>query len=75
MSNSVGPDEMGHYEPSHLDLRFLQKPIMIAYGSERVEELILPGKTTLSKFICLPSLKGSALKGKSRRMDGLRENK
>ena len=36
MSNSVDPDEMAHYEPSHLDLRCLQKFIIIAYGSERV---------------------------------------
>ena len=28
MSNSVDPDEMAHYEPSHLDLRCLQKPIL-----------------------------------------------
>ena len=31
MSNSVDPDE-----PSHLDLRYLQTPIIIVYGSERV---------------------------------------
>ena len=31
MSNSVDPDEM-----AHLDLRCLQKPIIIASGSERV---------------------------------------
>ena len=37
MSNSVNPDETAHYEPSHLDLRCLQKPIIIAYGSERVK--------------------------------------
>ena len=37
MSNSVDPDETAHYEPSHLDLRCLQKPIVIAYGSERVK--------------------------------------
>ena len=36
MSNSVDPDETAHYEPSHLDLRCLQMPIIIAYGSERV---------------------------------------
>ena len=35
MSNSVDPDETDH-EPSHLDLRCLQKPIIIACGSERV---------------------------------------
>ena len=37
MSNSVDPDETAHYEPSHLDLRYLQKPIIIDYGSERVK--------------------------------------
>ena len=31
MSNSIDPDE-----PSHLDLSCLQKPIIIAYGRERV---------------------------------------
>ena len=36
MSNRVDPDEMAHYEPSHLDLRCLQKPIITACGSERV---------------------------------------
>ena len=34
MSNSVDPDN----EPAHLDLRCLQKPIIIAYGSERVNK-------------------------------------
>ena len=36
MLNSVDPDEMAPCEPSHLDLRCLQKPI-IDYGSERVK--------------------------------------
>ena len=36
MSNSVDPDETAHNEPSHLDLRCLQKPVIIAYGSERI---------------------------------------
>ena len=40
MSNSVDPDEMAHYEPSHLDLCCLQKPIIIACGSERVNRII-----------------------------------
>ena len=39
MSNSLDPDETAHYEPSHLDLRCLQKPITIAYGSERVKSI------------------------------------
>ena len=30
MSNSVGTDVTAHYEPSHLDLVCLQKPIFIA---------------------------------------------
>ena len=28
MSNSVDPDETAHYEPSHLDLRRLQKLLL-----------------------------------------------
>ena len=36
MSNSVDPDT-SYDEPSHLDLRCLQKPIVTAYGSERVK--------------------------------------
>ena len=45
MTNSVDPDETAHYEPSHLDLRCLQKKkkkkkkkkttIIIACGCER----------------------------------------
>ena len=38
-SNSIDPDETAHYEPAHLDLCCLQKPIIIAYGSERVKFL------------------------------------
>ena len=30
-------DETAHYEPSHLDLHCLQKPIVITYGSERAK--------------------------------------
>ena len=39
MSNSIDPDEMAHYEQSHLDLCCLQKPIIIVYGSESVKAL------------------------------------
>ena len=39
MSNSVDLDETAHYEPSHWDLRCLQKPIIIACGNERVNVL------------------------------------
>ena len=38
MSNSVDPDETAHYEPSHLDLCCLQKPIIITCGSEGVKK-------------------------------------
>ena len=34
---SVDPDEKAYYEPSHLDLCCLQKPIINACGSERVK--------------------------------------
>ena len=40
MSNGVHPDERAHYDSSHLDLRCLQKSIIIAYGSERVKNAI-----------------------------------
>ena len=30
MSNSVDPDKTAHNEPSHLDLRCLQKTIIVA---------------------------------------------
>ena len=36
MSTSVDPDETALYEPSHLDLCWLQKPFNIAYGNERI---------------------------------------
>ena len=41
MLNSGDPDETAHYEPSHLDLRCFQKPVVIAYGSERIKAYIL----------------------------------
>ena len=47
MSNSGDPDETAHYEPSHLDLRCLQKPIIIAYGSERVKSKQLTFQSTI----------------------------
>ena len=37
MSNSVDPDETAHYEPSHLELRCLQKPVIIACDTERLK--------------------------------------
>ena len=49
MSNSIDPDETAHYEPSHLDLCCLQKPIIIACGNERVN-LCCPDMTQRHKF-------------------------
>ena len=40
MSNSVEPDVMAHYEPHHLDLRCLKKPIVISYDSEGVNQYL-----------------------------------
>ena len=37
MSNSLDPDEIAHYELCHLDLRYLQKPVIFVYGNERVK--------------------------------------
>ena len=37
MPNRVDPDKAAHDEPSHMDLRCLQKPVIIAYGSKRVK--------------------------------------
>ena len=37
MSNIVDPDEMAHYDPSHLALHCLQKPIVIACGGEKLQ--------------------------------------
>ena len=47
MSNSVDPDETAHYEPSHLDLRCLQQPIIIDCGSERDNDSNTDGSYTI----------------------------
>ena len=51
MSNSVDPDETAHYEPSHLDLCCLQKPIIIACGSERVKKQLYKSKSAAKKYM------------------------
>ena len=53
MSNSVDPDETAHYEPSHLDLCCLQKPIIIACGSERVKAPIPTAADDICKYCFL----------------------
>ena len=59
MSKSVDPDETAHNEPSHLDLRCLQTPIIITFGSERVNAtcytpLFLKREITSETFCLLP---------------------
>ena len=49
MANSVDPDGTVHYEPPHLDLRSLQKPIIIACDSERVKINPRPAKPIILK--------------------------
>ena len=49
MSNSVDLDETAHYEPSHMDPCCLQKPIIIACGSERVTALTLSSHANCSR--------------------------
>ena len=46
MSNNLDPDKTAHYEPSHLDLCCLQKPIIIVCDSEIVKEL-----NNLNKYV------------------------
>ena len=54
MSNSVDPDETAHYEPSHLDLRCLLKPIIIACGSEKHQSQL---KDDILKYISFREIK------------------
>ena len=63
MSDREDPDETAHYEPSHLDLRCLPKPIIIACRSERVKDagglrdvafsVILYEQTELTKSVII----------------------
>ena len=43
MANSVNPDETAHYEPSHLDLHYLQRYLIWSAG--------LKGKMSLFTFL------------------------
>ena len=62
-SNSVDPLETAFYEPFHLDLRCLRKPIIIDCGSERVKgknflpfqtgNLCQGNKREVTKFVAL----------------------
>ena len=40
MANSIDPDETAYYEPFHLDLHYLQKPVIFACGCERVQHVL-----------------------------------
>ena len=34
MANSLDPDEMAHYEPSHLDIRFAQGFVLVCWAEK-----------------------------------------
>ena len=53
MSNSVDPDEMANYEPSYQDLRCLQKFIIIAYDSERINIKVTNDGATILFYLLL----------------------
>ena len=56
MSNSVDPDETAHFEPSHQDLHYLQKNILVCMA-ERVN-----GKLTLTDhFVSSPREREKAI--------------
>ena len=63
MSNSIDLYEMAYNALSHLDLCCLQKPIIIAFGSERVNGeirklsiLVFGDKSALSKPVVPPAI-------------------
>ena len=43
MTNSLDPDEMAHYEPSHLDLHCLQRYLFWSVGLKVVRGQDTPG--------------------------------
>ena len=61
MSNSVDPDETDPYEPSHLDLCCLQKPIIITCGSERVNETLYKWHISTGSILTPYTIKGAAI--------------
>ena len=65
MSNSVDPDETAHYEPSHLDLHCLQKPVIIDCGSVRINSDVASMKLILFSLESLPKNRGYTFKGKN----------
>ena len=48
MSNSVDPDEMAHYEPSHQDLCYLQKTYYYRQWQWKSQQL-----SSLQHYLCL----------------------
>ena len=69
MANSVDPDETALYEPSHLDLLCLHRYLVWSSGLTGLKAFYIKEidthlrEITLSKLLCLPSEKGSILKG------------
>ena len=54
MPNSVDLDETARSEPSHLDLCCMQKPVIIACGSELIVLKLNDTSTLLSHFVSSP---------------------
>ena len=65
MSNSVDPDETAHNEPSYLDLLCLQKPVITAYGRERVKGNVYASNNVSEDTQELPQSRNIVLSFKS----------
>ena len=53
MANSVNPDEMAHYEPSHLDQHCLQKCLCWLVGMKGLTDLLMCFNCKTVLYICL----------------------
>ena len=56
MTNSVDPDETAHYEPSHLDLRCLQKPFIMPVAVKELNFLVCVSVSSVKHFSAMASL-------------------
>ena len=61
MANSVDPDEMAHYEPSHLDLHCMHKHLNWSTGLKRLRGIDSLSEETILVKIVLPPSKKSLL--------------
>ena len=49
MANTVDPDEMAHYEPSHLDLQCLQNQLLLCLALYRLKNFKVTSPTCWEK--------------------------